>query len=163
VSKKSALIVLAVVAVVVLLVNGCVIPWPGSAKSLYLDAASDGSGGAFAVWEDENVAYGQRIDFEGKLRWGDGVRLSTLHCWYPPRVTGDGSGGVVVVAEAGRRFAYSERIYAQRIDSQGNPLWTEGGVRVDPVSKISVLSPWVAVAAAVVVGAGVFVLRRRRA
>ena len=103
-SGKWVLIALALMVGAMLFFSGCVIPWPGSAKSLYLDAASDGSGGAFAVWENENLAYGQRIDSEGKLRWGDGVRLSTLRCWYPPRVTGDGSGSAIIVwAEAEKR------------------------------------------------------------
>jgi hypothetical protein len=138
------LIVLAVVAVVVLLVNGCVIPWPGSAKSLYLDAASDGSGGAFAVWEDENVAYGQRIDFEGKLRWGDGVRLSTLQCWYPPYVTGDGSGGAIIVwSESEKRdVGYSTPVtYIQKVNPEGQVLWGQGGKPVAGIHRRSLAVP----------------------
>jgi len=76
--------VLALMVVVVLLVNGCDFIVGHSAKSLNLDVASDGLGGILAVVEDGHDGYGQRIDAEGNLRWGDGVELNTIHCWHRP-------------------------------------------------------------------------------
>ena len=143
-SKKSALMVLALVVVVALLVSGCVIPWLSSAKALYLDAVSDGSGGVFVVWEDEGVAYGQRIDSEGNLRWGKGVALSTFRCWKPPHVTGDGSGGAIIVwTEAETRDeGYSTPVtYAQRINSEGEVLWGQGGKPVPGVHALHRVVP----------------------
>jgi hypothetical protein len=46
------------------------------------------------------------------------------------QVVSDGSGGAVIVAEAGKYPYYRDRIYAQRIDSEGKLLWTDSGVRV---------------------------------
>jgi len=130
---------LALVAVAMLLLSSCVFPWPRY-KSLDLDTASDGSGGVFVVWEDENVAYGQRIDSEGKLRWGDGVMLSTLRCWYPPRVTGDGSGGAIIVwSEAEKRDrGYSTPVtYIQKVNPEGQVLWGQGGKPVPGIHRRS--------------------------
>jgi len=117
------------VIVVALLVNGCVFLWPRY-KSLNLDAASDGLGGILVVVEDENEAYGQRIDSEGNLRWGDGVKLNTFTCRYPPRVTGDGSGGAFIVwTEAEKKDeGYSNRVtYIQKVTPDGEVLWGQGG------------------------------------
>ena len=138
-SKKLALVVLALAAVGVLLFRSCVIPWLSCAKSLYMDAASDGSGGVFVVWENENVAYGQRIDSEGKLRWGDGVRLSTLRCWYPPRVTGDGSGSAIIVwseAEKTGEGYSTPVIYIQKVNPEGQVLWGQGGKPLPELSGV---------------------------
>lgn len=128
--KKPVLTVLALMVVVALLVDGCVIPWPGSTKSLNMDAASDGLGGILVVLEDENMAYGQRIDSEGNLRWGDGVKLSTLRCWHEPYVTGDGSGGAFILwSEAEEEDGvYSNPVtYVQKVASDGELLWGQGG------------------------------------
>jgi hypothetical protein len=135
---------LVLVVVAALLVNGCVIPWPASDKSLYLDAVSDGSGGVFVVWEDENVAYGQRVDSEGNLQWGKRVMLSTFRCWYPPHVTGDGSGGAIIVwSEAEKRDkGYSTPVtYAQRINAEGQVLWGQGGKPVPGVHGLPYVVP----------------------
>jgi hypothetical protein len=120
---------LALAAVATLLVSGCVFPW-SRYKALYLDAVSDGSGGVFVVWEDENVVYGQRIDSEGNLWWGDGLVLSAVKWCGSPKVIGDGSGGAIIVWQEGheREAGLIERFtYAQRIDSEGVILWEQGG------------------------------------
>jgi len=130
VNKKSVLVVLALLIVVALLVNGCVFLWPGSTKSLYLDAASDGLGGILVVVEDDNVAYGQRIDSEGKLRWGDGLKLSTLQCWHSPQVTGDGSGGAFILWNEAEKqdVGYANFVtYIQKVTADGEVLWGQGG------------------------------------
>ena len=143
-SKKPALMALALVAVATLLVSGCVIPWPGSAKSLYLDAATDGSGGAFVVWEDENVAYAQRIDSEGKRRWEDELVLSTLRCWHSPRMTGDGSGSAIIVwgeAEKSDEGYSTPVIYIQKVNSEGQVLWGQGGKPLPELSGVPGVVP----------------------
>jgi len=142
--KHLGVTVLAVVLTAILLVNGCVIPWPGSAKSIYFDAASEGSGGVFVVGEDKNVAYGQRIDSEGKLRWGDGVRLSTPHCRYPPRVTGDGYGGAIIVWSESEKTdgVYSTPVtYAQKVNPEGQVLWGQGGKPLPELSGLPRVVP----------------------
>jgi hypothetical protein len=132
-SKKWALLALALVVVVAVLFSSCIHHGPGwhpGYKCLYLDVAADGSGGVFVGWEDENVAYVQRIDSQGNLRWGSGLALNTLRCQYPPRLIGDGSGGAIVVwGEAKEKDGgvYERINYAQRIGSEGNLLWEQRG------------------------------------
>jgi len=66
-----------------------------------------------------------------------------LHDQYSPAVTGDGSGGMIV-AWQDERMETSTDIFAQRVDSDGNPLWTANGVAVctndDYLSDLRVVS-----------------------
>jgi len=110
-----------------------------SAASLQTAAqiVSDGSGGAIITWEDNRDPvsfpwdiYAQRIDANGNVLWTtDGVPICTAESnqQYPQLVT-DGSGGAIITWED-RRGAYHD-IYAQRIDADGNVLWTDDGVLV---------------------------------
>jgi len=130
-SKKWALMALALMTAIAVLFSGCIdIEWPSRYKALSPHAVSDGSGGVFVGWEDENAAYAQRIDSEGDLRWGCGLALNTLRCCHPPRVIGDGSGGAIVVwGEAKEKDGgiYERINYAQRIDPEGELLWEQRG------------------------------------
>lgn len=102
---------------------------------------SDGGGGAFVVWSDTrnyfdlNDAYdlfAQRIDENGDPLWsssdlpicvsgGSGGNESVL------ALVSDGSGGVIIIFSTG----VGGEIYAQRVDSGGNALWTTNGIHVD--------------------------------
>jgi hypothetical protein len=96
--------------------------------------APDGGGGAIVAWSDYRATsyqapdiVAQRIDGTGAIRWAvDGVILSD------PRVAQeiyagiapDDSGGAVVVWTN-----YPDNLaYAQRLDANGNELWTSGGI-----------------------------------
>ena len=46
-----------------------------------------------------------------------------------PQIVSDGSGGAVIVWEDSRN-GIDEDIFAQRLDANGNPLWTGGGIAV---------------------------------
>ena len=94
----------------------------------------DGSGGAIIAWEqnvplDVNI-HAQRIDASGALLWSDSgvvvcdVAERQVDLWMVP----DGAGGVVIAWEDER--ATFEDIYAQRLDSDGNRLWSTDGVAV---------------------------------
>jgi hypothetical protein len=130
-SKKWAVMVLALMTAIAVFFSGCIdIEWPSRYKALSPHAVSDGSGGVFVAWEDENVAYAQRVDSEGNLRWGGGLVLNTLRCCHPPCVIGDGSGGAIFVwGEAKEKDGgvYERINYAQRIDPEGEALWGQGG------------------------------------
>jgi hypothetical protein len=113
-----------------------------------LGLASDGNGGAIFVWQERKGEPGkkvtciftQKIDARGNLSWGrDGVLLYTTPEEVnaeEPRVTGDGSGGAIVVwmqvpegkVEGGSPEALLFDIYAQRIDAQGKALWADNGI-----------------------------------
>ncbi len=130
-SRKSVLAALALVVVVAVLFSGCIdIEWPPRYKCLYHDVTPDGSGGVFVGWEDENVAYAQRVDSSGNLRWGEGLALNTLPCWHSPRVIGDDSDGAIVVWGEGKEKdggGYERINYAQRIGPEGELLWEQRG------------------------------------
>jgi hypothetical protein len=102
---------------------------------------SDDNGGAIIVWQDSRGAntdiYAQRLDATGNALWtGNGVAVSTAtRNQTTPSLVRDGSGGAIVTWNDYRYGPTSGwDIYAQRIDSSGNALWTSGGVVVSSAS-----------------------------
>ena len=102
----------------------------------YPKACSDGSGGAIITWEEDrgnywNI-YAQRIDPSGNPLW-DGRGVVICDTWTlefrEPFIVADGSGGAVICWADERNGTMSD-IYAQRVDANGNTLWTEDGVEV---------------------------------
>jgi len=99
---------------------------------------SDDNGGAIIVWQDYrgNVnydIYAQRIDTNGNALWtADGVAVSTANrSQTKPTLVRDGSGGAIITWNDYRNGPTSGwDIYAQRLDSNGNVLWTSSGVIV---------------------------------
>ncbi|MBI2472028.1 MAG: hypothetical protein HYV59_12430 [Planctomycetes bacterium] len=107
-----------------------------SGQQSTLQIISDGAGGAIIAWEDaRNVhfdIYAQRIDAHGNVLWKkDGVSI----CAAPenqsrPRIVSDGAGGAFITWQDIRGGVSNSDIYAQRIDADGNPLWTKDGIPV---------------------------------
>jgi hypothetical protein len=97
--------------------------------------ASDGAGGAIAVWLDFRNGvvelFSQRVTHAGVVLWGaDGVRACDESDFqYAPAITIDGGGGAIVVWNDFRSGAGSD-IYAQRISSLGVRQWPASGVGV---------------------------------
>ncbi len=99
---------------------------------------SDGSGGAFIVWEDNRGSTGddiyvQRIDSSGKALWSpNGIPICTeIKIQGSPRIISDGSGGIIIAWEDYRGgYDTMGDIYAQRIDSSGNIQWIPNGTVV---------------------------------
>ncbi len=97
---------------------------------------SDGKGGAIICWSDERSAsniysiYAQRIDKDGFVRWTrNGIAVSpVVDTQVKPEIISDDAGGIIVVWADMRNG--SSDIFAQRIDSSGNALWTADGVPV---------------------------------
>jgi hypothetical protein len=96
--------------------------------------ASDAAGGAIVTWQDwcsgGGIIYAQRVDATGGLLWTtDAVSIGTA--WgneYSVRIVADGTGGAIVAWED--HSSGTSDIYAQRIDANGNNLWTGGWVMV---------------------------------
>lgn len=119
-----------------------------------IEVTADGLGGVvltyYQVTEDPTVEPGhrqtwdiitQRIDAGGSLLWqSEGVPLEITKSNpnavpMSPELTGDGSGGVIIIWRDTRRDAAGEAsVYAQRIDENGNLLWQAGGVKVSSTS-----------------------------
>ncbi len=102
---------------------------------------SDGSGGAIITWQDFRVGNGytdiyvQRVSATGSVVWQTN---GTLVCNAPNnqsniQMVPDGFKGAIIVWQD-RRTPGREDIYAQKINSSGNAVWTTNGV---PVSTIN--------------------------
>ncbi len=94
----------------------------------------DGAGGAIMVWMDfrslDNYdIYAQRIDGDGNVLWtADGVAVCTAAAGQiNPQIISDGAGGAIVVWSDSRSGPTDSDIYAQRVDANGNMLWTANG------------------------------------
>jgi hypothetical protein len=92
---------------------------------------SDGQGGAIVVWQDRrnntdyNI-YAQRLNYDGEPQWGvQGVVVcSSVYDQFNAQIVIDGTGGAIIAwhdYSAGNGFI---DIYAQRISSDGNILWS---------------------------------------
>lgn len=99
--------------------------------------------GVFVVaWMDSNTAdiYAQLIDSYGNIHWGEnGVAVCTAaYLQISPAIVKDFMGGVIIVWEDSRSGDYD--IYAQRLDIDGNALWTAGGIPVCSHSEDQIYS-----------------------
>jgi hypothetical protein len=99
----------------------------------WLDITEDGQGGAIMAWEDERTPgngadiYAQRVDGFGNALWReDGFPACSLETnQFYPHLISDGDGGAVIGWEDGRDWA---KIYLQKADAAGSPLWPRNGV-----------------------------------
>lgn len=106
---------------------------------------SDGSGGAFIVYQDSpgllRQVWVQRLDRFGYVQFPEnGLRISTPDQYQTPFycLVSDSAGGVIVfyeelhlVGDLIDEETYNA-IYAQRMDSSGAKLWGDAGVRLSP-------------------------------
>jgi hypothetical protein len=111
---------------------------PGTGDEELVGIVQDGAGGAIVAWQSagdpDSDIYAQRIDSDGSLRWPDGVALCTEPGDQVQAVlAGDGSGGAFVAWQDTRGPDID--IYVQRIDHDGNTIWTDGGAVVCSTSR----------------------------
>ncbi|MFH1754570.1 MAG: T9SS type A sorting domain-containing protein, partial [Candidatus Latescibacterota bacterium] len=125
--------------------------WPDNGVPVCMAAESqmqahlvdDGADGAIIVWIDNrNDGYGdlyaQRVSGDGNPLWGEtGIPVCSADYYQrAQQLTGDGAGGLIVVWEDYRNgesgalnFDYSD-VYAQRVSSFGDVMWTINGVAI---------------------------------
>lgn len=101
-------------------------------------AAMDGDKGAIIVWVDYRIdtngdIYAQRINKNGVNQWNtNGIVISNVAVKQTlPIIIEDGVGGAIIAWHDYRNG--NRDIFAQRVDSSGNILWTSNGISV--VSK----------------------------
>ncbi len=116
-----------------------VLQWGGSGVQLAVTSGpqsgpqliSDGSGGAIAVWvDDEEDVFAQRVDASGVVQWGaGGVQIYPYYGTEElPRLVTDGDGGAII-AWVDDRYGTRD-IYAQRVGATGTLEWQDAGVYV---------------------------------
>lgn len=96
----------------------------------------DGNSGAIITWDDarkgigESDIYAQRISHDGTVQWTtDGVEVSNyLYYQGVPVIVSDGEGGAIIAWQDAR--AGNDDIYAQRLNAEGEYIWTEHGIPV---------------------------------
>jgi len=126
-------LVTAAALIVTLILSGCL---GGSApRPVAPEIAADGSGGAIIVWSAQKGARVQRVDSQGNCLWGSEGRQIYSYSKHPigPLAVEDDNGGAILAWTD--EYPTSEDIpqwgvYAQRLDSQGNTVWPEGGISV---------------------------------
>lgn len=96
---------------------------------------SDGVGGAIMAWEDlrstvRRDIYAQRVDSNGNPLWGNNGSLVSNkgNSKYYPDICQDGYGGAIIAWEDNRTT--NRDIYAQRINSSGQPQWLINGTPI---------------------------------
>jgi len=111
-------------------------------NSTYPAMISDGKGGAIIAWEDDRDGlfytrvFAQRLDSLGNRLWSEnGVLVCNQMSGYVD-ICSDGHGGAIIAYVDGRDAATSDNIYAQGIDSAGNPVWQIDGVPVCTADSI---------------------------
>jgi len=109
----------------------------GMNNELYPLICSDGVGGAIIAWVDgrggtgyEDI-YAQRVNSSGSILWTqNGVVICNASNAQANTggfdIVSDGFGGAIIVWEDSR-YTTTKEIFAQRIDSNGNTLWTANG------------------------------------
>ncbi len=86
----------------------------------------DGAGSEIIAWMDPSKDIRvQKIDTNGNLLWtASGKVLTSGGNNYYPQLASDMAGGAIITWQKG---STGDGIYLQRIDSQGNDLWSTGG------------------------------------
>ncbi len=100
---------------------------------------SDMKGGAMVVWINQNDSSvnAQHIDSLGQILWGNnGILICDKQMPLDdPQIVSDGIGGAIVLWEERASGAGITGLYAQRINSNGQLLWSSNGVTL-------CTSPW---------------------
>lgn len=125
------------------------IKWTNNGEQICMAAESqsypkligDGNSGAIITWADsrkgvgESDIYAQKISHEGTVQWKtDGVEVSNyLYYQGAPVIASDGKGGAIIAWQDVR--AGNNDIYAQRINPEGEYMWTEHGIPVCSASQ----------------------------
>lgn len=98
---------------------------------------TDGAEGAILSWEDgsweESDIYAQRINGSGVILWATrGVAICTaIKQQIESQLIPDCSGGAIITwADQRNSPWWDHEIYVQRINGDGNVLWTENGMKI---------------------------------
>lgn len=105
----------------------------GNAQNV--QTVTDGAGGAFITWQDSRAGqtdnFAQRVDSSGSPQWAaNGIDVGGTGNQSSHPLASDGSGGMIVTWEEYR--SSDTQIYAQRLNSSGDPQWVADGLNIKP-------------------------------
>ena len=91
----------------------------------------DGKSGAIVTWQySNNIIYAQRIDSSGVCRWpSDGAAIGAAGDSRYPDIVSDGNNGAIITWYDFRGSGKGD-IFAQRINTEGEILWTVNGASI---------------------------------
>ena len=104
-----------------------------SGDQMHVQIASDGSGGAIFVWQDNRSGswniYAQRIDSSGVTRWqNNGILVCNADNAQNPQLLADGAGGAFITWFDLRGGWPVSGIYVQRVSANGDLQWQANGI-----------------------------------
>jgi hypothetical protein len=107
--------------------------WPGEVA-----VTSDGNGGAFIGWSEEDVVYIQRVDSSGQIVFvANGIALINNSLRNRDvSLSSDNEGGVLISWSSLAQIGSTDTSYkyAQRVSPAGDFLWGQTGVRIGTIS-----------------------------
>ncbi|MFA4905399.1 MAG: fibronectin type III domain-containing protein [Candidatus Margulisiibacteriota bacterium] len=100
---------------------------------------SNGGGGAFVTWDDNRAnasyagVYAQKINANGSAAWaanGVAVQVNAAANAYKPKIVEDGGTGAIIAwwDERNNPGAAQYDVFTQRMDTNGDKVWTTQGV-----------------------------------
>jgi len=91
---------------------------------------SDGQGGAIITWVEDEDIYIQRVDSSGNELWSssDVCVCNADNQQICPRIISSGTGAIVIWQDY--RDTSNRQIFAQKVNSSGDPQWSDNGVCV---------------------------------
>jgi predicted lipoprotein with Yx(FWY)xxD motif len=98
---------------------------------------TDGNGGTIVTWQSftngKYEIFAQRMNSSGVAMWKtNGITICAQDSNYSPMIVSDDSGGAIIAWQSYRGSVTAD-IYAQRVNSQGEVLWSADGVPVSTV------------------------------
>ncbi|MCD4736355.1 MAG: hypothetical protein K8R53_09945, partial [Bacteroidales bacterium] len=99
------------------------------------------SGNAVFAWQADNVIIMQKISPDGTKLWGsNGITLSSANTYSWPQLIPVGTDDVILkfFEDSGPIWAPTRHVFAQRYDSDGNPVWTQPAI----ISDAGGVSAW---------------------
>ncbi|MBA7686288.1 hypothetical protein ES703_94731 [subsurface metagenome] len=98
------------------------------------EVVSNGDGGVVVVWIDgDSRLYAQMLDYYGQRLWSEeGILIATGACHQPIKLCGDSQSGFIIGWGTGKEIYHPDKSYLQKLDSTGNLLWGDKGIRLNP-------------------------------
>jgi hypothetical protein len=105
-------------------------------SSLPSNAISDGSGGVIVTFghkesgSKKSMLYVQKIDATGITVWPGTGTMVTEQGTHD--IAYDGQGGAIIAWGSGKSMFSSEKSYVQRVSAEGELMWGDEGIRLNP-------------------------------